>query len=174
MINIVIFFPLQKIVHGAEADLSGYSVKGQFVREDGTVVTVNSGTISGNVASITFSSGCYAVPGRLRAVVTLTKNSKPVSICETYFRVRESLDGTIVVPDDEIIYIPPKEIRYYGTKFFEISDTTATAEDVRSGKTFYDAGGEKRTGNADMTINAGTATATLISGDDYLITMTEV
>ena len=157
---------------GEAANLSGFTCKGQFVRADGSVVTIT-GSVSGNVASIKFSTGCYAIPGQLRGVITLTHSSKPMSICETYFIVRDTLDGNIIVPADEIIYIPPTEIQYYGTRFFDIRQTTATAEDVRQGKIFYDAGGTKTTGNADMTINVSGATAQLISGDDYMIVFTQ-
>lgn len=133
---------------GEPAVLTGYTCKGQFMRGDGSVVTVSNGTISGNVASIKFASGCYVIPGQLRAVMTLTKDSKPVSICETYFLVRETLNGNgaIIIPSDEIVYTPTRQIVYEDRKFMDVSDTTAVPWNVMVGKYFYDSEGEKQQG----------------------------
>lgn len=156
---------------GVPANLSGYSCQGKFMRADGAVPTVT-GSISGNVVRVKFSSSVYVYPGQLRAVVLLTKGSEVVAICETYFFVSETLNGNgaIIVPADEIVYTPTRQIVYQSRRFMDTSDSTATVDDVRSGKTFYDANGEKRTGNANMVVDgSGTATAVLISGDDYRI-----
>lgn len=56
---------------GAAADLSGQSAVGYFIRGDEATVTIN-GTISGNVATITLPSSCYAKPGYFSMIIKAT------------------------------------------------------------------------------------------------------
>lgn len=58
---------------GVAADLSGQSAVGYFIRQDEATVTIN-GTISGNVATVTLPSSCYAKPGYFSLIIKATGN----------------------------------------------------------------------------------------------------
>ena len=81
---------------GAPADLTGATVLGRFVRADGATVDVY-GEASGNVASVTFDSACYAVPGRLDINLQVTQGGATVTPLILHAVIRRG--GTNVVVD---------------------------------------------------------------------------
>lgn len=155
-------------------DLTGYAVTAKFQRfPDGNQFEV-SGSASGSVAQVVFSSLVYTVPGLLRGVLFVSKNGQDIPLVEAYFDVRYNFTGDVTLNTDQIVFYPDAgRIAYNGTNYFDVSDTTATETDVRDGKMFFRADGALVEGNAsfDATITGGTVTATLISGEDYELTI---
>lgn len=56
---------------GAAESLTGYAVNGYFIRADGITVPIT-GSADGNVATVTLTGPCYAVPGRFQLVVKVS------------------------------------------------------------------------------------------------------
>ena len=56
---------------GAAESLTGYAVNGYFIRADGITVPIT-GSAEGNVATVTLTGPCYAVPGRFQLVVKVS------------------------------------------------------------------------------------------------------
>lgn len=88
--------------NGVPADLTGCSVNGYFLRNDGQTVVVN-GTITGSVAKVTLSSACYAVPGGMRGAIRLDKNGKVMTAREGAFIVRPVIDGGQIINSGEAL-----------------------------------------------------------------------
>lgn len=93
---------------GQPENLTG-SCYGMFIRADGQTVTINSGTISGNVAYVTLPEACYAVEGvfSLAIKVTATNNRATLRIVDGVVS-RTSTDvavdpGTIIPSIDDLI-----------------------------------------------------------------------
>lgn len=162
---------------GAPADLSGYTAEARFQRfPAGNQFTIQ-GSVDGNAAQVIFNSLVYTVPGLLRGVFFLISGAVEIPVIEAYFDVRDNFTGNVSLSEDQIVYYPDAgRIAYDGDDYFDISDTTAVQTDVRDGKVFYLADGTQATGDAsfDATLTGGTVTATLISGDDYELTISEV
>lgn len=159
---------------GGPVDLSGYTVTAKFQRfPDGNQFEVL-GDASGNVAQVAFNSLVYTVPGLLRGVLFASDGARDIPLVEAYFDVRDNFTGNVTLNTDQIVYYPDAGKVYYdGVNYFDVSGVTATETDVRDGKTFARADGTLTEGNAsfDATITGGTVTATLISGDDYELTI---
>ena len=157
-------------------DLTGYAVTAKFQRfPDGNQFEV-SGSASGSVAQVVFSSLVYTVPGLLRGVLFVSKNGQDIPLVEAYFDVRDNFTGDVTLNTDQIVFYPDAgRIAYNGTNYFDVSGTTATQDDVRDGKTFFGADGVLTTGSADMavTVTGATFTATLIDGEDYDIAVSQ-
>ena len=83
---------------GTAATLSGYSVAGYLIREDGTTM-VQTGTISSNKASIIIPNNALVVVGRLDIVLKLTKDSDRISVLACTGYVHRTTTDTIVVPE---------------------------------------------------------------------------
>lgn len=66
------------------------------------------------------------------------------------------------------------KVEYAGQVLIDISDSTVTSETLKDGITAYGKNGEKITGSLDssVTVTNFTGTVTLISGDDYRLTIT--
>ena len=66
------------------------------------------------------------------------------------------------------------KVIYEGQTLIDITDSTVTAGDLRTGVTAYNRAGEKIIGNADWTVTVQKGSVSKISGteDDYLLTMT--
>lgn len=159
---------------GGPVDLSGYTVTAKFQRfPDGNQFEIL-GDASGNVAQVVFNSLVYTVPGLLRGVLFVSKDAQEIPLVEAYFDVRDNFTGDVTLNTDQIVYYPDAgKIVYDGANYVNVSGVTATETDVRDGKTFVRADGTLTEGNAsfDATITGGTVTATLISGDDYELTI---
>ncbi len=83
---------------GTAASLSGYSVVGYLIREDG-VTMVQTGTIASNKASIVIPNNALTVAGRLDIVIKLAKNSDRISVLACTGYVHRTTTDTIVVPE---------------------------------------------------------------------------
>lgn len=155
------------------AALTGYTATARFERADGFMREV-SGTVSGNVARVTFDGPVYSVPGLLRGQFFVSKDTQVIALVEAFFEVRPDINGdTVLTVEDVLYYADEGRISYSGISYYDVSDATAVETDVRDGKTFVRADGVLSEGNAsfDATIAGGTVTATLISGDDYELTI---
>ena len=84
--------------------LIGASILGKFENANGITVPIL-GTISGNTCSVTMDQSCYAVPGRLRCVFTLTTPTVgPVPLADITISVSDPVgpdtsDPLDIVPD---------------------------------------------------------------------------
>lgn len=93
---------------GEAASLSGVGCTGYFVRADGTTVAIV-GTVSGSTALVTLPAACYAVQGRCKLSVNLTKGNDihTLLMVEGYIdrtRTDAVVDPGDVVPDiDELL-----------------------------------------------------------------------
>ena len=155
-------------------DLSGYTVTAKFQRfPDGNQFEIL-GDASGNVAQVAFNSLVYTVPGLLRGVLFVSKDAQEIPLVEAYFDVRDNFTGDVTLNTDQIVYYPDAgKIYYEGTNYFDVSSVTAEPGDVRDGKRFITSDGLFMLGNADYVadITGATVTETLISGDDYELTI---
>lgn len=162
------------VLDGKEsADLTGYTATARFERADGFMREV-SGTVSGNVASVTFDAPVYSVPGLLRGQFFATKDTQVIALIEAFFEVRPDINGdTVLTLGDVLYYAHEGRMTYAGKSFYDVSGVTAEPGDVRDGKRFLAADGTMMLGSADYEgdITGATVTETLISGDDYELTI---
>lgn len=86
---------------GADADLSGATVSGYFVRQDGVTV-LNAGTIDGNKAKVKLIANCYQDAGRYNLYIKLTKGEDTATIFWGTGSANLSSTDTVVV-DENII-----------------------------------------------------------------------
>lgn len=121
--------------HGEALPLSG-SVEGEFVRADGQKVVVG-GSCSGNVAGVTLAPECYAVPGRLRAVIWLKGSFGSLPLAEMYFRVGEGSGDEMIDPGHafpgleaqaEMIRALQQQAGVMGTRVADLENAPALAE----------------------------------------------
>lgn len=84
-----------------EVDLSGASAQGYFIRADGYTVPIT-GTISGNVVTLTLSEGCYYVVGNFNLIikVSIAESRKSVFWGNGYV-VRSMTDA--IVDEENVI-----------------------------------------------------------------------
>lgn len=84
-----------------EMDLSGASAQGYFIRADGYTVPIT-GTISGNVLTLTLSEGCYYVVGNFNLIIKVStaENRKSVFWGNGYV-VRSMTDA--IVDEENVI-----------------------------------------------------------------------
>ena len=85
------------------ASLSGAAM-GYFCRGDGQTV-VCTGSISGNVVTVTMAAACYAVAGPLRCVIRVQEagsNGVGLSLVEAQFYVREATGDSVIDPGSVI------------------------------------------------------------------------
>ena len=66
------------------------------------------------------------------------------------------------------------KVIFGGETLIDLTDSTVTASDLRDGVIAYDKTGGKITGSldSDVTVTNFSGTVTLISGDDYKLTIT--
>ena len=86
---------------GKPADLTGGSVEGYFVRDDEASVRVG-GELNGNTATVTTVQACYAIMGKLTAVVRLSLGGRTITLCALTFTVRDLVTDAIVDPGEVI------------------------------------------------------------------------
>lgn len=84
-----------------DADLTGYSITGFFLRPTGETVILGGDSI-GDVASVTLNAACYAVPGSFSLIIKIKKNDECMSIFWGVGTITRSSTDTIV-DSNEII-----------------------------------------------------------------------
>lgn len=101
-------FELSLYQGAEEVDLSGASAQGYFIRADGYTVPIT-GTISGNVVTITLSEGCYYVVGSFNLIIKIsTAESRKSVFWGNGYVVRSMTDAIVneenVIPSlDELL-----------------------------------------------------------------------
>ncbi|MHC1786139.1 MAG: BppU family phage baseplate upper protein [Christensenellales bacterium] len=83
--------------NGNPVDLSGATITGNFLRADGNTVTV-AGTVSGNIASVTLTDVCYAVEGKLKGTIKMTKSGAVITLAAVIFTVSLFTSGSVIAP----------------------------------------------------------------------------
>ena len=84
-----------------EVDLSGASAQGYFIRADGYTVPIT-GTISGNVVTLTLSEGCYYVVGNFNLIIKIsTAESRKSVFWGNGYVVRSMTDA--IVDEENVI-----------------------------------------------------------------------
>lgn len=163
---------------GAAADLSGQTITAYFIRQDEATVMVN-GTLSGNVATVTLPSACYAKPGYFSLII---KASGDVSTAIFW------ADGTITRTSTDIIVDPEHIVPSLEELLAQISvmQTATAAANTATGKANTAAGNaDTKAGLADTaaaTANAAAAkidnmtvsASGLAAGESPAATITEV
>lgn len=82
---------------GVAATLGG-SVSASVIRADGGTVTVPSGTVSGNKASVVLPQAAYAVPGQVSIVLKLTQSGVVTTLAALVAIVYKSSTDTVIDP----------------------------------------------------------------------------
>ena len=89
-------------------DISNFEVSGQALRQGGSLVYLT-GAIDANVATVTLTRECYAIPGTLRVFVFLTDpiTGAQVALVEVHFTVRQLTgSGQVVDPGVALPNLP--------------------------------------------------------------------
>lgn len=81
---------------GQPVTLTGYGVRGYFIRSDGSTIAV-SGSASGNVASVTFNNSCYAHSGLLKGALRLEKTNEIITVAALYAVVDVAATDNVVI-----------------------------------------------------------------------------
>ena len=84
-----------------EMDLSGASAQGYFIRADGYTVPIT-GTISGNVVTLTLSEGCYYVVGNFNLIIKVSIGESRKSVFWGNGYVVRSMTDAIVDEENVI------------------------------------------------------------------------
>jgi hypothetical protein len=82
---------------GAAANLSGAAASAEFLRSDGNTVLLT-GSIDGNVASVTLSQEVYAVAGDVRAAFRLTTGDAKQTVIHCLIHVIRDASEDVTVP----------------------------------------------------------------------------
>ena len=84
---------------GTDADLTGVSAVGSFMKADGGTVTPITGTVNGNVAEVVLPESCYLSPGRFKFTLNLT-NTDGAARTALWVEgmVEKNISGTIIDP----------------------------------------------------------------------------
>jgi len=85
---------------GVPVSLNG-SVVGSVTRNDGNIVPLTNGTISGNEVSVTMTEACFMVPGPIELFVRVTSGDTTMTILDAVFMVA-SQEGEAIDPTGEI------------------------------------------------------------------------
>lgn len=86
---------------GEAVDLSGASVTGAFLRQDGDTVAVV-GSALDNVATVVLPQECYAVEGIMRGIMRVTVGTQVTTVVEKLFRVSQDIGDQIIDPGEVI------------------------------------------------------------------------
>lgn len=89
---------------GVPADLTGYTVRGYFIRSDETTVSIT-GNKSGNVATVQLNASCYALKGLLKGVVRLEKTGEVITVSAMHVRVDVATTDEIAIDQETRISI---------------------------------------------------------------------
>lgn len=79
-------------------DLSGISVVGSFLNAQGNTVDTILGTVSGNVAQVILPAACYAVPGRFKFTMNMSKDDSVRTVLWVNGHVEKNTGGTPIDP----------------------------------------------------------------------------
>lgn len=90
-------FTVEVVDNGQAVSLSGASVTGYAIRNDGETV-VMTGSVSQNRASVTLPQSCYIVPGALDIVIKITSDGVTMAVGAWRAYVQRSTTDTIVDP----------------------------------------------------------------------------
>ena len=83
--------------NGVPAYLHGATITGSFLRADGNTVTV-AGTVSGNIAIVTLTDVCYAVEGKMKGTIKMTKSGTVITLAAVIFMVSLFTSGSVIDP----------------------------------------------------------------------------
>lgn len=83
--------------NGVPADLSGATITGNFLRDDGATVKVT-GSVSGNIASVTLTDACYAVEGKLVGTMRAVISGATITLAAVVYTVKLLTSGDVVDP----------------------------------------------------------------------------
>lgn len=86
---------------GKVADLTGQTISAYFIRPDNATVTIQ-GTLSGNVASVTLPSSCYANSGHFSLIIKAVSTNTTTAIFWGDGTITRSTTDTIVDPENII------------------------------------------------------------------------
>lgn len=119
------------------ADLSGYSAKAYFIRNDKATVILD-GSIEGHTAVVTLNNSCYRIAGGLKGVLKIIDAKTGASIAVGAMYVRVSVDSTDTIVDEENI-VPSlsdllaeiEAMRNATSEAREITETATKAEEGR-------------------------------------------
>lgn len=89
---------------GEPADLTGYTVRGYFIRSDETTVSIT-GSKSGNVATVQLNASCYALKGLLKGVVRLEKTGEVITVSAMHVRVDVATTDEMAIDQETRISI---------------------------------------------------------------------
>jgi hypothetical protein len=89
---------------GEPADLTGYTVRGYFIRSDETTVSIT-GSKTGNVATVQLNASCYALKGLLKGVVRLEKTGEVITVSAMHVRVDVATTDEIAIDQETRISI---------------------------------------------------------------------
>lgn len=95
------FFELSLYRGAEEMDLSGASAQGYFIRADGYTVPIT-GTISGNIVTLTLSEGCYYVVGNFNLIIKVSIDESRKSVFWGNGYVVRSMTDAIVDEENVI------------------------------------------------------------------------
>ena len=141
----------------------------EIARSDGVHVR-KFGSIDGNVASVVIPASAM-IPGIVKMMlknVTGTTITTLLAITGVVSPLLYDPNGQTYIPTEDVIYTPPDRIDYDSRQFMDTSSTTATVDDVRAGKFFYDSSGNKVEGVGDYAVTFGdNVTVVSLGNDDY-------
>lgn len=109
-------FGVRVFRNGAAVDLTGVTVAGYFIRADGETVPISSGSVSGNVASVTLEESCYAIEGQFSLSIKLSSGD---------------VTGTVRIVDGVVVNTTTSTVVDPGTIIPSIEDLIATIIEVR-------------------------------------------
>lgn len=89
---------------GEPADLTGYTVRGYFIRSDETTVSIT-GSKTGNVATVQLNASCYALKGLLKGVVRLEKTGEVITVSAMHVRVDVATTDEMAIDQETRISI---------------------------------------------------------------------
>ena len=87
--------------NGVPATLTGQTAQCHVVNGNNQSMTLDA-SISGNVASISFPSACYAGAGKLRAMMSVAASGQTPTIAMMCLRVQDGMTDVVIDPDDII------------------------------------------------------------------------
>lgn len=91
--------------NGANVDLSGCTVTGEFIRADGATVVME-GAADGSTALVQLSEHCYTMPGNFTLAVKVTGGGVTHTVRMVDGYIRTTSTDSLVDPDEKIVSLP--------------------------------------------------------------------